>query len=178
MHPDPIQLHKTKHLLTHVLTAAVRQRWPLVGTGDSGETREGFFVDLLVGDDVDVQAHFAEVEADMRRMVVGARRFSPLELEPAAARELFPGNPIKHTLLGVFAEHDQPARLYDLEGVVDVCDCTLKDPRVLRAIDPNGFALAGAIALPWREHARTLWVTRVTGNVAGSLACRCPLCLA
>lgn len=173
---DAIQLHKSKHLLTHVLTAAVRRRWPLVGTGDSGETREGFFVDLLVGDEVDLDAQLAAIEGDMRRVLMETKRFAARELTPAAARELFAGNPIKQAWIEAIVESDRPARMFDLDGVVDVCDCALKDPLELRAIDPAGFALVRTIRLPWREHARTLWITRVAGAVTGGLACECPLC--
>ncbi len=176
--PDPIQLHKSKHLLSHVLTAAVRRRWPLVGTGNSGETREGFFVDLLVGDEVDVETHFMELEGEMRRVLTDVEHFSALELAPHAARDLFVGNPIKQSWLEAVAERGETAWLYDLDGVVDVCDCALKHPRELRAIDPGVFELAGAIRLPWQQHARILWVTRITGAVAGSTACLCPLCVA
>jgi threonyl-tRNA synthetase len=174
---DAIQLHKTKHLLTHVLTAAVRRRWPVVGTGESGETREGFYVDLLVGDEVDLDPQLAAIEAEMRRVLAEAKRFAAFELSPAAAHELFAGNPIKQAWIEAIAESDRPARLFDLDGVVDMCDCAMKDPRELRAIDPAGFTLAGAIRLPWREHARTLWITRVSGTVAGGLDCACPLCV-
>jgi threonyl-tRNA synthetase len=174
---DPVQLHKAKHLLTHVLTAAVRRRWPLVGTGNSGETREGFFVDLLVDEGADVDSHLATIESDMRRVLLQSTQFSAVELAPEAARELFPENPIKHALLGVFAEWDRPAQLYDLDGVIDVCDCVLKDPAELRAISPWSFMLSRMVRLPWREHARTLWVTRISGVVMGAEACRCPLCV-
>lgn len=175
---DSIQLHKTKHVLTHVLTAAVRRRWPVVGTGDSGETREGFYVDLLLGDEVDVDAQLGDIAGDMRRVLAASTRFTALELSHAAARELFAGNPIKQAWIEAIAESDQPARLFDLDGVIDVCNCALKDPLELRAIDPAGFDLVRAVRLPWREHARTLWITRVSGAVAGGLACDCPLCVA
>lgn len=176
MASDPIQLHKTKHLLTHVLTAAVRRRWATVGTGDSGETREGFFVDLLVGEEVDVESELPALETDMRRILAATERFAAQEITPAAARALFSGNPIKHALLETIDEWDQPVRVFDLDGVIDVCDCALKDVRELRAIEPACFDLLGALRLPWRERARSLWVTRITGLVEGAATCVCPLC--
>lgn len=167
--PTPAELHKINHLLTHVLTAAVAQRWPQVRPGDCGETCTGFFGDFGFGDTPPTEAEIAQIEADMRSILAECRHFSPLEKSPAQAKAFFADNPYKLAVVENLAELDERIGFYRLDEFEDVCSCQLKELSELKAISPDAFALTGATPALWRSRGREVWLTRIHGVQAAAL---------
>lgn len=167
--PTPAELHKINHLLTHVLTAAIARRWPQVRPGDCGETCTGFYGDFGFGDTPPTDAELAQIEADMRAILVECRLFVHLEKSPAQAKAFFADNPYKLEVVETVAELDERVGFYRLDAFEDVCPCQIKELGELKAISPDAFALTGTTPALWRSRGREVWLTRIHGVQAAAL---------
>jgi threonyl-tRNA synthetase len=162
--PQFISQHKAKHLLAHVLVATGARRWPQATLGDSGETSTGFFADFAMPD-VPGAAELARLGEAMARLLSEFRTFRGLRVTPAEARSLFAAQPWKQHVVEALAELDATIGLYELDGVIDVCDCAIKRPGELLAIRSEQFRLTGAASIPWIHRGRTTWFVRVRGEI-------------
>jgi len=159
-----IAQHKAKHLLAHVLVAAGARRWPQATRGDSGETSTGFFADFAMPD-VPGEAHLAELSESMARLLRDFRTFRGLRVTPDAARTLLIEHPWKQHVVEALEEIGASVGLYELDGVVDLCDCAIKQPEELRALHPEKFLLTSAAMVPWAFRGRTTWFVRIRGEL-------------
>ncbi len=168
-----VAAHKTRHLLAHVLVAAGARRWPGVALGDSGETRSGFFADfgLAAAPSDDELAALGE---DMREILGGFQVFRHREFSTAEAHALVAAHPWKRHVLEVLAEGESRHRFYQLDELLDLCDCALKEPRELRSLAGRPFTLVGAVPSAWAHRGAITWFTRVRGEVfSPAAACSC-----
>lgn len=159
-----IALHKAKHLFAHVLVAAGVRRWPGTGVGDSGETATGFFADFALTGAPDDE-ELAALGDGMARVLSEFQSFTELELTPAQAIARFREQPWKRQYVEALAESEASIRCFELDGVVDVCDCVLKDPRELRALHPEKFLLTSAHPWVWSYRGRDELFVRVSGEI-------------
>lgn len=159
-----ISLHKSKHLLAHVLVVAGVRRWPQALLGESGETATGFYADfgrIDLPDEIE-RGLLAE---EMARVLANFRVFRDVRLTPGEARERFAGQPWKQKQVAVLAELGERIGCYELDGFLDVCDCAIKSPRELRAVHPEKFVLTGAEPVRWNDRAATHRLVRITGEI-------------
>ena len=159
-----IRLHKAKHLLAHVLVAAGAHRWPQVTLGDSGETATGFFADFAMPD-VPGADDLATLLHAMRRLMGEAGSFRGLTASAPEARKIIADQPWKSHVIEALAEGDAAIGLYELDGVIDLCDCAIKSPDELRAIPRDRFVLTGAVPIPWLHRGQTTWFDRIRGEL-------------
>lgn len=164
MNTDFLSAHKTKHLLSHVLVAAGAHRWPRVGLGESGETPTGFYADFALTDSLS-DDDLASLGDDMARILRDFRSFRGFGAALDDARQLFAGQPWKQHVIERLAESQPSVGLYELDGVVDLCECAIKAPRELRAIHPEKFSLTGAAPVTWIHRGQTTWFIRVHGEL-------------
>ncbi|BET69222.1 hypothetical protein ASA1KI_41400 [Opitutales bacterium ASA1] len=164
MESEFIRRHKAKHLLAHVLVATGARRWPQATLGDSGETATGFFADFAMPD-VPGDAELATLGESMKRLLGEFRVFRGLRVAPAEARSLFVAQPWKMHVVDALAELDSSIGLYELDGVIDVCECAIKHPGDLLAIRSEKFRLNGAASIPWIHRGKTTWFVRVRGEI-------------
>ena len=159
-----IALHKAKHLFAHVLVAAGAKRWREAALGDSGETPTGFFADFALTGAPD-EAELAALGDDMAHLLGNFRSFSELRLTPEQALRRFDGQSGKRRYVEALVESESSIRCFELDGVVDVCDCMLKEPRELRALHPEKFLLTGAHPWVWSHRGKDELFVRVSGEI-------------
>ena len=167
--PTPAEIRKVNHLLSHVLAAAVAQRWPQVNAGDSGETCAGFYGDFAFEPVPPTDGELALLESDMRRILAECRRFEHLEKTPVQAAAFYAGNPYKLKIVETLAELDESVGFYALDDFQDVCCCQIKELNELKAIGPDAFALTGTTPALWRRRDKEVWLTRIHGVQAAAL---------
>jgi threonyl-tRNA synthetase len=161
---ERLAAHKSKHLLSHVLVAAGARRWPQVARGESGETATGFYADFAV-DEALGDADLASLGDDMARLLGEFKSFRGIRTSTEKARRIFAGQPWKQHVVSVLAEGAPSVGLFELEGVIDLCDCELKQAHELRAIHPEKFVLTGSAPVAWVYRGRTTWFTRIYGEL-------------
>lgn len=167
------EFHRRKHLLAHVLVAAGAQHWPGVILGRSGETASGFFADFGVPTDPSGD-ELEQLTDQMARLISEVKAFREEQLTPAAALEKFSGQPWKRHQISVLAESDRQIQCSNLEGVFDLCDCALKDPRALRQLHPEKFLLTDIEPVNWEYRGQIQRFTRVSGELFPVVApCEC-----
>lgn len=173
MTPSSVAFHKTRHLLSHVLVAAGLRRWPQATLGDSGETPSGFYADFGLQEAL-ADSDLAALSDEMARVMLDAGSFRDLRLTLAQALKVFERQPWKLHQVTAIAELDDSIRCYELDGVVDVCDCALKTPRELRNLHPEKFLLTGAHPVVWSHRGREILFVRVNGELFPKpLPCPC-----
>jgi threonyl-tRNA synthetase len=159
-----VAVHKTKHLLSHVLVTAGARRWPTAMLGQSGETATGFYADFgLPG--LPEEAELAELTDEMARVLLDFKIFREIRLSSEGAAKAFAAQRWKQHQAAVIAEQDPSVRCYELDGFVDICDCALKEPGELRAIHPEKFLLTQAHPVVWSHRAGDEFFIRITGEV-------------
>jgi threonyl-tRNA synthetase len=173
MTSDFISQHKAKHLLAHVLTVAGTRRWPRVVLGDSGETATGFYADFSLPFAPDEAALEALTNA-MARVLYDFRVFRSRTLTLEAARKLFRDQPWKRQFVEAVSEAEVHIDCYQLDEVVDVCDCAIKDAGELRPIHPESFVLTSAFPIIWSDRRHDTLFIRITGELFPSpIPCEC-----
>lgn len=164
MTPASIALHKARHLLSHVLVAAGARRWPQATFGDSGETPTGFFADFGLQEALG-ENEIPALGDEMARILCEAKSFHALRLTHEQAKGVFCGHPWKLDQIAAIAELDERVQCYELDGVIDICDCALKRLGELREIHPEKFLLTGSHPVVWSNRDRELLFVRVTGEL-------------
>ncbi|WP_145928682.1 hypothetical protein OH491_01320 [Termitidicoccus mucosus] len=173
MNPAVVTLHKTKHLLAHVLVAAGIRQWPQATLGDSGETATGFYADFGLSCAPD-EDELHRLNDEMARVLRNCRIFRELNLAAPEAAEIFQGQPWKLQQVSAILETDRRVRCYEIDGVVDVCDCVLKDLRELRTVHPEKFAVVRAWPVVWSDRGHDILFTRIAGEMfPPPLPCEC-----
>ncbi len=164
MTDSTIALHKAKHLLSHVLVAAGAKRWPAVALGESGETKTGFYADFGIPEALSEEA-LQELGDEMARILLDSQDFRDFSLNPEQARQVFAGQPWKTFQVEALAEFRPEIRCYELDGVIDVCDCAIKSPEELRAIHPEKFLLTGSHPAIWSNRGKDEFFVRIRGEL-------------
>lgn len=159
-----LSLHKSKHLLAHVLVVAGARRWPQALRGESGETATGFYADFGLTELPD-EIERGLLAEEMARVLGHFRMFRDVQLTPREARARFAGQPWKQQQVAVLAELGERIGCYELDGFFDVCDCAIKSPRELRAVHPERFVLTGAEPVQWCDRTATHRLVRITGEI-------------
>jgi len=165
--------HRRKHLLAHVLVAAGAQRWPGVILGRSGETAAGFFADFGIPTEPR-RDELEQLTDQMARLISDGKTFHEERLSPSDALEKFSGQPWKRHQISILAESGREIRCSHLEGIADLCDCALKDPRALRLLHPEKFLLTDIEPVNWEYRGQVHRFTRVSGDLFPAVApCTC-----
>ena len=171
MNPESITLHKAKHLLV----AAGLRRWPQAVLGGSGEASTGFYADCGVAESP-TAAELSSLTDEMARVRRDFRSFSSVQLTPDEAKRGFHDQPWKLKQAAAMAELDSYVAGYELDGVIDVCDCTVRNPHELRSIHPEKFLLTEAEPVSWDDRDRIRNFIRIPGELfpAAEPCDRCP----
>ncbi len=173
MTDSSLTIHKTKHLLSHVLATAASRRWPEATRGESGETKTGFYADFALAGPP-TEEELAALTDDMARLLFDFASFHELELTPEQALNELGAHPWKRRQIEAIAETDPLVRCVDLDGDIDVCDCALKDATELRAIHPEKFTLTAAHPVMWSHRGREELFFRLSGELFPTPApCNC-----
>lgn len=159
-----ITAHKAKHLLSHVLVVAAVRRWPGVALGESGETATGFYADFgLVR--VPAADELSALTDDMARVLRDFQIFRDVKLTPTDAMRAFHGQPWKLKQVAAIAELEARIGCYELDGVIDICECAIKEPRELRALHPEKFLLTEAHPVAWSDRGSLHQYVRISGEL-------------
>ena len=95
------QLHAMRHSLAHILATAVQHRWPEAKFGVGPVVEHGFYYDLDLGDVKVSEEDFAEIEAEMRKVIAADMPFERFEksIDEAIAWAQETKQPYKEELL-------------------------------------------------------------------------------
>lgn len=159
-----ISLHKARHLLSHVLVVAGSRRWPQTTLGDSGETETGFYADFGLSVALD-ESELATLNDEMARVLRDFKSFRDLQLTPEQALKVFGNHPWKLHQVAAIAEVEARIGCFELDGVIDVCDCALKSPGELHAVHPEKFLLTGSHPVVWSHRGKESLFVRITGEL-------------
>ena len=159
-----IATHKAKHLLSHVLVAAGAKLWPGVSLGESGETKTGFYADFAMPQALG-ETELEQLTDEMARILLDSQNFRDVTLSVDEAREVFEHHAWKSRLVEAIAETEAEVRCSDLDGVLDVCDCAIKDADELRQLHPEKFELTGSHPVVWSHRGKEEMFVRVQGQL-------------
>ncbi len=169
METTSITLLKTRHLLAHILMATGARRWPQALQGESGATVEGFFADFGIAE-LPGKTELGRLAEEMARVLADFRVFRDVQLTLAEAQARFAGQAWKQRAAAGLAATAERIGCYELDGFLDLCDCTLKDAAELRAVRAARFRLTGAAPVLWQDRAATRQLVRISGEVVAAAA--------
>ncbi len=156
-----------RHSAAHVMAHAILDLRPGAKLGIGPVTADGFYYDVdaeppLTSDD------FPALERRMAAIVASGAEFAHRELDPAAARRLFAGQPYKLELIDELEAAGEPLSTYTVGGFEDLC----RGPHVpsAAAIDPGAVKLLRVSGAYWRGDEARPMLQRVYGTAWGTPA--------
>ncbi len=73
-------LHAMRHSLAHITASAVQQRYPAAKFGVGPVVEHGYYYDIDLGDDSLSEEQFAEIEAEMHKIIQADEPFERFEM--------------------------------------------------------------------------------------------------
>jgi len=159
-------LEKARHSLSHILAAAIKEKFPKAKLGIGPAIDNGFYYDF------DIKGlseeNLAEIEGRMREMVKGSLKFEKDEMTPAAAKKLFADEPYKLELIEELKKAKKVITVYKttIKGVktpvfFDLC----AGPHIksVSDIDPLSFKLSKIAGAYWKGDEKNKMLTRIYG---------------
>ncbi len=162
---------RIRHSLSHILAAAVREKFPKAKLGIGPSIANGFYYDFEAKNLS--EEHLADLESRMREMLSSGVKFEKEEITAARARALFAGEPYKLELIGDLKKEKKPITVYKmmLKGMtkpvfVDLC----AGPHVKSSseIPAEGFKLTKLAGAYWKGDEKNKMLVRVYGLAFGS----------
>ncbi len=159
-HVDPREAfrHRMRHSAAHVMADAVLKLFPEAKIAIGPPTQDGFYYDF------DVSRPFTpedleQIEGLMRESISGAYPFEREELDAAAARAMFAGQPYKLEIIEGL-EDAETLSIYRHNGFVDLC----QGPHVENTAQIAAVKLLTVAGAYWRGDERRPMLQRIYGT--------------
>ncbi|MFA4999372.1 MAG: threonine--tRNA ligase [Parcubacteria group bacterium] len=159
-------LEKVRHSLSHILAAAVKEKFPKAKLGIGPTVANGFYYDFEVKNLS--EDNLAALESRMKEMITAGLKFEKKETTPAEAKKLFNDEPYKLELINEFKKAKSAIVIYKtyLKGeknpfFTDLC----AGPHVKSSleINPDAFELVKLAGAYWKGDEKNKMLTRVYG---------------
>ncbi len=157
----PNNLEKIRHSLSHLLAAAVLEKYPNAKLGIGPVVEDGFYYDFLLPAKIS-DADFPSLEKRISELIKENLVFTIRKVAPAAAKKLFAKQPFKLELIDELKKSRQQITVYETGHVfTDLC----AGPHVknTKEIPPDGFKLWKVAGAYWRGDEKREMLTRVYG---------------
>jgi threonyl-tRNA synthetase len=169
---DQEHMHQLRHSASHIMAAAVLERFPEAKTAIGPAIEDGFYYDFdlprpLTPEDLE------QIEKRTKHLIKQNLPFEYQELSEAEARQLFADQPYKLELIdgilsgkgdadGAAIEGPPKLSIYRTGGFVDLC----RGPHVANSkeINPAGIKLINTAGAYWRGDERRPMLQRIYGT--------------
>jgi threonyl-tRNA synthetase len=156
-------LEEKRHTLSHVLAAAVIDRYPHAKATLGPAIENGFYYDFdFSGGEKPGDADLAALEDAMRSLLPSWETMQGTEVSEADARDRFKSNPYKLELIDGIIERKEPITLYAAGGFTDLCRGGHSE-HPAKDIAPDSFALDRIAGAYWRGDEKNTMLTRIYG---------------
>lgn len=150
------QIERIRHSASHVMAEAVQSLFPDAKFGIGPVIENGFYYDFdlpraLTPDDLPA------IESKMRALIEQNLPFTHEELDKAAAKQLFAGQPYKLELIDEIPE--EKVHIYRQGTFTDLC----RGPHVNSTDEVKAFKLLNAAGAYWRGDERRPMLQRIYG---------------
>jgi threonyl-tRNA synthetase len=161
-----IKIDRVRHSLSHILAAAIKEKFPRAKLGIGPSVANGFYYDFEVKNLS--EEHLAGLESRMREMISSGIKFEKEEITPAKARKLFADEPYKLELVDGLKKEKKPITVYKtiIKGEKDPVFTDLcAGPHVRSSSDipADGFKLTKLAGAYWKGDEKNKMLVRVYG---------------
>jgi len=163
---ESASLERARHSLSHILAAAVKEKFPKAKLGIGPAIANGFYYDFEIKNLT--EENLSGIESRMREMLSSGLKFEREEITPAKAKKLFAGEPYKLELIDELKKEKKPITVYKttVKGskepvFTDLC----AGPHVKSSseIPADGFKLAKLAGAYWKGDEKNKMLVRVYG---------------
>ncbi|MDD4761822.1 MAG: threonine--tRNA ligase, partial [Candidatus Pacebacteria bacterium] len=154
-------LEKIRHSLSHLLAAAVLEKWPEVKLGIGPVIEDGFYYDFLFSEKIS-EKDLETFEKEMRELIKQNLSFSSKIISSAEATKLFKNQPFKLELIEELKKSKQKISVYQTGNIfTDLC----AGPHVknTKEIPLDGFKLLKISGAYWKGNSDNEMLTRIYG---------------
>jgi threonyl-tRNA synthetase len=159
-------IEKIRHSLSHILAAAIKERFPKSKLGIGPAIENGFYYDF------DIKGlseeHLPELEKRMKEIISSGIRFGKKEVTPAKANKIFSDEPYKLELIKELKKEKKPITIYStyIKGekkpiLTDLCS----GPHIRSSseVEKNAFKLAKIAGAYWKGNEKNKMLVRIYG---------------
>jgi len=159
-------IEKIRHSLSHILAAAVKEKFPQAKLGIGPAFTNGFYYDFEIKNIS--EEHLVALESRMKEMIATGLKFEKEEITPAKAKKLFANELYKLELIDELKKAKSPIIIYKMflkgesaPALTDLC----VGPHIKSSveIDPQCFKLAKIAGAYWKGNEKNKMLTRIYG---------------
>lgn len=155
-------IEQIRHSLSHLLAAAILEKYPEAKLGIGPTIENGFYYDFLLPSSIGPQDLF-NLENKMKALIKRNIKFEREEITANQGKELFKDQPFKMELIMdlVHGSANEPLTIYKSGSFTDLC----AGPHVesTKEIDPEAFKLTKIAGAYWRGDEKNQMLTRIYG---------------
>ena len=154
-------IEKIRHSLSHLLAAAVLEKFPKTKLGIGPTIEDGFYYDFLLPRPIE-EKELKELEKTMRGYIKDGLVFSGKKMTSRDAKKLFKDQPFKLELIDDIKKEKEIQIIYKTKGILtDLC----KGGHVKNTgdIPESGFMLQKIAGAYWRGDEKNKMLTRIYG---------------
>ena len=173
--PAEKKVHAIRHSLSHLLAAAVLEKFPNTKLGIGPVIENGFYYDFDFKKPVS-EADLPELEKRMRELAAQQYDFKKVSATPAAAKKALPNQPYKHELVDELKKKREPISLYETVVSHPARSASAKRPSPIftdlcagphvkntKEIPLDAFKLTSIAGAYWKGSEKNKMLTRVYG---------------
>jgi threonyl-tRNA synthetase len=156
------KLHSIRHSLSHLLAAAIKERYPHAKLGIGPVIENGFYYDFdFSGGEAPSQQDFAKLEKTMRKMIAQKQAFKRSEAGSEEAEKLFASEPFKRELIRELVAAGEKLSIYKNGDFTDLC----AGPHVADTseIPAEAFVIDRLAGAYWKGSEKNQMLTRIYG---------------
>jgi len=159
-------IEKIRHSLSHILAAAVKEKFPQAKLGIGPAFTNGFYYDFEIKNLS--EEHLVALESRMKEMIATGLKFEKEEITPAKAKKLFANELYKLELIDELKKAKSPIIIYKMflkgESIPVLTDlCAGPHIKSSTEIDPQCFKLVKIAGAYWKGDEKNKMLTRIYG---------------
>lgn len=162
-------IHNVRHSLSHLLAAAVLEKFPKAKLGIGPVIENGFYYDFELPSTLS-EKDLTSIEKRMKELVKEHLVFEKRSTTPASIKKTLSSQPYKHELIDELKQNKKPISLYETyrkdgknKETVFLDLCAGPHVKNTKEIDPNAFTLTHLAGAYWRGDEKNTMLTRIYG---------------
>jgi threonyl-tRNA synthetase len=161
------KIEKIRHSLSHLLAAAMLQKFPNAKLGIGPAIENGFYYDFLLPKNLSVD-DLKEIEEIMRKWIKASLPFSGKKITINEAKKIFKNQPFKLELINDFQKQKKPITVYET-GIKSKKDfyfidlCAGGHVKNTKEINPEAFKLEKVAGAYWKGDEKNPQLQRIYG---------------
>lgn len=159
--PEQNKLDGIRHSLSHLLAAAVLEKYPKAKLGIGPTIEHGFYYDIQFPKAVSPE-ELKDFEKAMRKFIGAKLPFSGRKVTPAEAKKIFKDQPFKLDLIKEFVKEKKGLTVYKT-GEIFLDLCRGGHVKNTSEITPDAFTLTHLAGAYWRGSEKNPQLTRIYG---------------